>query len=289
MKTKFNQNLKSSLSGLTLIITYLAFFAMSLTWMSCPNPNGNDNNKENDISKLTGRLWIYDYWSNDHKYFSVFQFNSDFTVYEGKVPGSLSETAMVFPLKGGDYIEITLIHDEHYFHSFYYEELHERFILNYYTKSVIQTFEWGEVTYIVKDDVITLSNGVELHRLVYSEPPSLDIVSLSTTSDNPTQPPFGMWISFQWEDNEFLFTGINGASEPNAEIEVGIETIYGISIIARGVADADGSFRVAMPPMPTGFLIGTNNNVLLFAKAPGKDRSLSINYVATFLLRYMNN
>ena len=74
------------------------------------------------------------------------------------------------------------------------------------------------------------------------------------------------------------------AAEPYAEIEIGIDDwSNGIRIIAKGIADANGNFRVTMPPMSTGFLLGTNR-LLLFAKAPGKDRSSPIYYTPCFLV-----
>jgi hypothetical protein len=77
---------------------------------------------------------------------------------------------------------------------------------------------------------------------------------------------------------------MEGASEPNAEVVVTTEDGNG-SIIARGVANADGSFRIAMPPMPAGFLIATDK-MLIYAKAPGKDWSNPIFYSVFFLSAY---
>jgi hypothetical protein len=255
------------------------------------NPNDNDTGDENDISILTEGQWIYDFKSNDHNYLSIFQFNDDFTVYEGRVRGGMGSDILFH----SNDEEIFIVYEaDRAFHKYYNEQQHERLIndskLNFYTNSVIQTSEWGEVTYIVKGDTITLSNGVKLNRLIYSQPPALDIVYPSEAGDNTTRSVMAIWTFLSWEDNKFLFTGAPGASEPNAVIEVGVETgDYGrINIIARGVAEADGSFRVAMPPMSAGFVIATNI-VCLFAKVSGKDRSGPAWYSPLLLLHYMNN
>jgi hypothetical protein len=261
------------------------------------NPNDNDTDDENDISILTEGQWIYDYKSNDHDYLSIFQFNPDFSVYEGKVIWGMGMNDIQFYSNDGEIIIVYQVGCA--FDKFYSEQYHERLIkdskLNFYTNSVIQTSEWGEVTYIIKGDTITLSNGIKLTRLVYSEPPALDIVYPSEVGDNSSLKVLGIrtFLSWEDEDNKFLLNGAPGASEPNAVIEVGIETrdpIYydRIIIIARGVAEADGSFCLAMPPMSAGFCIATNM-VRLYAKAYGKDRSSPTWYTAPFYANYMNN
>jgi hypothetical protein len=63
MKRKNSFGLNLSLAA---ALAALLFAGISLT--GCHNPNDNDTGDENDISKLTGGLWIYDFKSNDHDY-----------------------------------------------------------------------------------------------------------------------------------------------------------------------------------------------------------------------------
>jgi uncharacterized repeat protein (TIGR02543 family) len=237
-----------------------------------------NNNEENDISKLVEGLWFFDYMSADHKYLSAFKFNTDFTIYELRVQLGFFGSYLLLISNQGE----VLCTDAYRKYIAYGEKLHEEFLedskFNYYNESIIQTFEFGEVRYIINEKIIILSNGVTLKRLEFNEPPSLyivsDIESLSD-SDNGTRCLMGVWIDQFWENNEYLLTGYAGASEPYAEIEVAIEGTEGISVIVKSIAVADGSFVVKLPQIDTGFFMDLQT-VLLFSKAPGKDRSVPI-------------
>jgi len=261
---------------------------------SPPVSEGDETTVYNDISKLPGKLWIYDYMSEDHPFFSIFQFNDDLTIYEGITEGGVF--GYDFLLYSGEELYCAFSVSP-VFYPIDLGSYHERLVtdgkLNYYTNSVMQTFEFGEVTFVFEGNTIMLSNGVKLNHLEYTIPDILDVVSYPISpSDNPSSSPSIMRTFVSYENNEFIIEGFKwdggGAAEPYAEIEVGVETLGGIAIIARGLADADGGFRMIMPQMSAGFRIGTSW-MYLIAKTPGKDWSFPVLWHAIFFFPYEYN